>query len=79
MKRQLQLVEQEATILRTKTMTLEADNEKLSAENRKLQLLRGTKKITSSSEIETVEKIRVLEIKLADSQIMVSWFHHFST
>lgn len=68
LKRQLQLVEQEASILRTKTMTLENENEKLSAENRKMQLLRGAKKIASAPESETVDKIVALENKLADAE-----------
>ncbi|XP_074603575.1 uncharacterized protein LOC141857068 [Brevipalpus obovatus] len=38
LKRQLQLVEQEANILRQKIMSLEAENEKITSENRRLQL-----------------------------------------
>lgn len=38
MKRQLQVVEQEASVLRTKTQTLEQENDKLLAEVKKLQL-----------------------------------------
>lgn len=37
-KRQLQVVEQEASVLRTKTQTLEQENDKLLAEVKKLQL-----------------------------------------
>lgn len=37
-KRQLELVEQEATVLRTKVQTIEKDMEKLSIENKKLSL-----------------------------------------
>lgn len=39
LKRQLQVIEQEASVLRAKTQSLEADNEKLSAENKKLQVI----------------------------------------
>ncbi|XP_015795154.1 myosin-2-like [Tetranychus urticae] len=38
LKRQLQLVEQEASILRQKIITLEGENEKLNGENKRLQL-----------------------------------------
>lgn len=38
LKRQLQLIEQEASVLTTKNQTLEADNEKLQAENKKNQV-----------------------------------------
>lgn len=38
LKRQLQVIEQEASVLRSKTQSLEADNEKVQAENKKLQV-----------------------------------------
>lgn len=38
LKRQLQVIEQEASVLRAKTQSLEVDNEKLQAENKKLQV-----------------------------------------
>jgi hypothetical protein len=38
LKRQLQVIEQEASVLRSKTQSLEVDNEKLQAENKKLQV-----------------------------------------
>lgn len=71
LKRQLQLVEQEAAVLRTKITTLEADNEKLSAENKKLQLLRVTKKAVGSTEGTTNDKIANLELKLSNSDKQV--------
>lgn len=51
LKRQLQVVEQEATVLRTKTQTLEQENDKLLAEVKKLQLqaARGAAKLNSST------------------------------
>ncbi|KAK6617793.1 hypothetical protein RUM43_014021 [Polyplax serrata] len=63
LKRQLQVVEQEATVLRTKITGLEAENEKLSAEKKKLELLRGTKKAAGATE---QEKITGLETKVAN-------------
>lgn len=41
LKRQLQVIEQEASVLRAKTQSLESDNEKLQAENKKLQVCYG--------------------------------------
>ena len=38
LKRQLQVVEQEASVLRTKTQTLEQENDKMLAEVKELQL-----------------------------------------
>lgn len=72
LKRQLQLVEQEATILRTKTQTLESENETLMNENRKLQMMRNTKRGKSvegdsSSVIELKEKIKTLENEINES------------
>ncbi|KAI5712440.1 hypothetical protein M8J75_008362 [Diaphorina citri] len=72
LKRQLQLVEQEATILRTKTQTLESENETLMNENRKLQMMRNTKRGKSvegdsSSVIELKEKIKTLENEMNES------------
>lgn len=40
LKRQLQVIEQEASVLRAKTQSLEADNEKLQAENKKMQVMK---------------------------------------
>lgn len=68
LKRQLQVVEQEATVLRTKITGLEAENEKLSAEKKKLELLRGTKKAAGATE---QEKITELETKVANYEKQV--------
>uniref|UniRef100_A0A182K3T5 SOGA coiled-coil domain-containing protein n=1 Tax=Anopheles christyi TaxID=43041 RepID=A0A182K3T5_9DIPT len=65
LKRQLQVIEQEATVLRAKTQSLEQDNEKYQAEIKKLQAVRkptaaatasaaDTKKLTDS--IDQLEK-----------------------
>uniref|UniRef100_A0A8D8RVN1 SOGA coiled-coil domain-containing protein n=1 Tax=Cacopsylla melanoneura TaxID=428564 RepID=A0A8D8RVN1_9HEMI len=72
LKRQLQLVESEASILRTKTQSLESENETLVNENRKMQMMRNTKRGKSVeaegvSVIELKEKIKTLETEIKDS------------
>lgn len=73
MQRQLQLVEQEASILRTKTTEMEAENEKLSAENRRLQLRVSRKPPPTDAEkllmdkMDLEERIKALEKKLSES------------
>ncbi|KAF5306044.1 hypothetical protein FQR65_LT00759 [Abscondita terminalis] len=64
-KRQLQSIEQEAAVLRTKVQTLENENEKLTADSKRLQLLRVTKsaKADKSSE-KYIDKIAELEVEL---------------
>ncbi|EEB17139.1 Centromeric protein E, putative [Pediculus humanus corporis] len=68
LKKQLEMVEQEAIVLRTKLNALESDNEKLTAENKKLILYKGTKKLTSSNDENVILK---LEQKLKDSEKQV--------
>lgn len=53
-KRQLQSVEQEASVLRGKTQKLEQENEKLNSEVKKLQLQVARAKATSNSKINEV-------------------------
>ncbi|XP_073957356.1 uncharacterized protein isoform X9 [Choristoneura fumiferana] len=68
LKRQLQVIEQEASVLRSKTQSLEADNEKLQAENKKLQLLKNTKTLKSDKSLEqTSAKLSKLENELKDA------------
>lgn len=59
-KRQLQVVEQEASVLRSKTQTLEQENENMLAEVKRLQLAAGNNKSTSSAanakEIDALKK-----------------------
>lgn len=65
-KRQLQLVEQELGVLRSKITTLEQDNESLNKENKKLSLqaARGVKKDTSGDSAElTRAKDSLLKIE----------------
>nr|CAD7445857.1 unnamed protein product [Timema bartmani] len=76
LKRQLQLIEQEAAILRTKIQILESDNDKLSAENKRLELLRGTKKGPTSLETqvdaELKGKIEEMETQLTDANKQIT-------
>lgn len=71
--RQLQLVEQEAAILRSKTVDLEAEHDKLVTENRKLQLRASRKPPPTDSEkllidkLELEERLKALEKKLSES------------
>ncbi|XP_039280086.1 myosin-2 heavy chain [Nilaparvata lugens] len=72
LKRQLQVVEQEASVLRTRTQSLESDNEKLVAENKRMLLTRGTKKASASASdssalLQLKEKVTALEKQLEDS------------
>ncbi|KAL4716056.1 hypothetical protein ACJJTC_002821 [Scirpophaga incertulas] len=68
LKRQLQVIEQEASVLRAKTQSLEADNEKLQAENKKLQLLKNTKTLRSDKTVEqNLSKVNQLENELKDA------------
>ncbi|KAJ4435370.1 hypothetical protein ANN_17984, partial [Periplaneta americana] len=68
LKRQLQVIEQEANILRTRNQTLETDNEKLIADNKRL-LLQKIKKAPSEADIDTdlKEKVTTLETQLAEA------------
>lgn len=73
LKRQLQVIEQEAAILRTKTQTLESDNEKLAAENKQLHLQRIKKwPLEAENEAALKSKITLLETKLTDANDKVT-------
>ncbi|XP_046633192.1 trichohyalin-like isoform X2 [Daphnia pulicaria] len=73
LKRQLQLVEQEAGILRSKTVDLETENEKMTAENRRLHLRVSRKPPPSDAEkllldkLELEERIKNMEKKLTEA------------
>lgn len=73
LRRQLQVIEQEAAVLRTKTQTLESENEKLTNENKRLQLRASRKApITSTEEAglensDLKEKVKSLESKLTEA------------
>lgn len=67
LKRQLQVIEQEASILRNKIQSLEAENEKLISENKKLQLLRGAKTLKSDKNVDKyIDQIASLEIEIGE-------------
>lgn len=63
MKRQLQVVEQEASVLRARNQTLESDNEKLTAENKKLMLTQVTKKTALERAASLDMKLRLSELE----------------
>ncbi|XP_013176311.1 PREDICTED: early endosome antigen 1 isoform X4 [Papilio xuthus] len=68
LKRQLQVIEQEANVLRAKTQSLEVDNEKLQSENKKLQLMKNTKSIKSDKNLEQSSiKVSQLETELKEA------------
>ncbi|XP_063357519.1 uncharacterized protein LOC134647220 isoform X2 [Cydia amplana] len=68
LKRQLQVIEQEATVLRSKTQSLEADNEKLQTENKKLQLFKNTRTLRSEKSSEqAAAKVSKLETELKEA------------
>jgi hypothetical protein len=78
LKRQLQVIEQEAAILRTKTQTLESDNEKLAAENKQLHLLRLKKGSTETeTEAELKGRITSMETELTVANNKVTWCRPF--
>lgn len=63
LKRQLQVIEQEAVVLRSKVQSLENENEKLATENKRLSLLRGTRKSDKSLD-KYIDHIAALEVDL---------------
>ncbi|GFW66358.1 uncharacterized protein TNCV_3433211 [Trichonephila clavipes] len=67
LKRQLQLVEQEASILRQKVNNLETENEKLTMENKRMTLRLTKKPPPSSADILQMENME-LKQKLEDQQ-----------
>ncbi|CAH0724758.1 unnamed protein product, partial [Brenthis ino] len=72
LKRQLQVIEQEASVLRAKTQTLEADNEKLQAENKKLQLLKNAKTLKTEKSVElNTTKVTQLETELKEALVKI--------
>lgn len=68
----MQLVEQEASILRSKTVDMEAENDKLAAENRRLHLRVSRKGPPTDAEklmmdkMELEERLKALEKKLGE-------------
>lgn len=70
MKRQLQVIENEALVLRQRTQTLEAENEKLNSENKRLQLTRNAKIARDSSS--SVSELRALKDKVTSLESELS-------
>ena len=64
-KRQLEMVEQEATILRNKVLSLEQETEKLSNENKKLALhaAKLTKKDSLTNSAENQKSLELVKVK----------------
>lgn len=76
LRRQLQVVDQEASVLRNKVQSLETENEKLSSENKKLSLLRSTKttKLDKSKDKDKdkyIDQIATLEVELAEKNAKI--------
>ncbi|XP_077519344.1 uncharacterized protein LOC144129224 [Amblyomma americanum] len=67
LKRQLQLVEQEASILRQKAQDLETENDRLMAENKRCQLRLSRKPPPGPQELLQLDNMELKE-KLADSE-----------
>lgn len=68
MKRQLSVVEQEATVLRTRNQTLESDYEKMMAENKRLLMSQSKKDPTNKlSALDTKVRVIKLEKELDDA------------
>lgn len=74
MKRQLQVVEQEANVLRTRNQNLESDNEKLVSENKRLLLTQGAKKSAQdrANNLDFKLKMGEMEKKLEDANQKVN-------
>lgn len=67
LKRQLQVIEQEASIFRSKIQSLETENEKLLSENKKLQSLKSIKNFKSEKNIDKyIDQIAILEVELSE-------------
>lgn len=67
LRRQLQVIDQEASVLRNKVQSLETENEKLTAENKRLSLLKNTKtsKLDKNKD-KYIDQIATLEVELAE-------------
>lgn len=67
LRRQLQVIDQEASVLRNKVQSLETENEKVIAENKRLSLLRGTKSTKlDRNKDKFIDQIATLEVELAE-------------
>lgn len=72
LKRQLEVIEQEASVLRTRVQNYENENEKLLQENKRLQLTRNSKNIKTDKIIDKyVDQIATLEIQLEEANVKI--------
>ncbi len=71
LQRQLNIVEQEASVLRARISSLESENEKLSTENKQLSIAKMSKKLTNQTEANLKGKVTTLEKQLADARKLV--------
>ncbi|CAB0006681.1 unnamed protein product, partial [Nesidiocoris tenuis] len=67
LKRQLQVIESEANVLRSKTQELEADNEKLVSENRRLTMLSSSRRSSSVERLGDSKTLNALEKQLDEA------------
>lgn len=68
LKRQLEVIEQEASVLRTRVQNYENENEKLLQENKRLQLTRSTKNLKTDKVVDKyIDQIATLEIQLEEA------------
>lgn len=75
------MIEQEASVLRSKVQNLESENDKLTAENKRLSLLRNTKagKLSDKNLDKCIDQIAALEIDLADANKKIKQLESNST
>ncbi|GJQ68808.1 hypothetical protein Trydic_g5068 [Trypoxylus dichotomus] len=72
LKRQLEVIEQEASVLRTRVQNYENENEKLLQENKRLQLTRGSKNLKTDKAIDKyIDQIATLEVQLDEANMKI--------
>lgn len=71
LQRQLKVVEQEASVLRTRICSLETENEKLSNENKQLAISNLSKKTSLQADADLKSKISSLEQQLDQARKLV--------
>lgn len=72
LKRQLEVIEQEASVLRTRVQNYENENEKLLQENKKLQLTRASKNVKADKSVDKyIDQIATLEVELSEANMKI--------
>lgn len=66
------MIETEANVLRAKTQELESDNDKLSAENRRLTMLSSSRRSSSVERVNEAKSLTTLEKQLEEANKKVS-------